>query len=390
MKTKKLMKSSVLKYALLSALGMFLFCPSLRAQNVTISPKTGKLIAASSTNDEVGFERGFSSMWLHNQLPLAFTTADESTLTSSGLLSVHANNIIEADANCLDIIGTTNAYFTLSLPRGYRFTGYKMVLVDKYPTTAFHGWKGLKRDGWTFSEQDKTFTNNYGTGTTISIPSGDTPTNQEYTISRTSTGMNNILYFHLKGGEKGYPAALYVKSIEITFECDNAFTTSVAPTAASSTGVSVVESPFNTGKADIGSITPVDRDSKTYFGYDYNNVKDLSASNLLYEEDAAPNGVADATKGTKTISSVKYGDNYYYGLKNNTYYVETPVSTTAQGDVSIPLGYRITGAKINYALGSYTKAGNLTTDGFYIEDGDYFLNTSGTFTKNVTTANAAV
>jgi hypothetical protein len=196
------LKSSVLKYALLSALGMFLFCPSLRAQNVTISPKTGKLIAASSTNDEVGFERGFSSMWLHNQLPLAFTTADESTLTSSGLLSVHANNIIEADANCLDIIGTTNAYFTLSLPRGYRFTGYKMVLVDKYPTTAFHGWKGLKRDGWTFSEQDKTFTNNYGTGTTISIPSGDTPTNQEYTISRTSTGMNNILYFHLKGGGK--------------------------------------------------------------------------------------------------------------------------------------------------------------------------------------------
>jgi hypothetical protein len=102
MKTKKLLKSSVLKYALLSALGMFLFCPSLRAQNVTISPKTGKLIAASSTNDEVGFERGFSSMWLHNQLPLAFTTADESTLTSSGLLSVHANNIIEADANSLD------------------------------------------------------------------------------------------------------------------------------------------------------------------------------------------------------------------------------------------------------------------------------------------------
>jgi hypothetical protein len=133
------------------------------AQNVTISPKTGNFIAAVSYGNEGGFALGFSSMWRHNQLPLAFTTSDGTALTSSGLLKLHANNIIEQDDN-MAIIATGNGYFTLSMPRGYRFTGYKFVFVDKYAGYStskekFHNWE-IDRStiDWSFSEMDKTLT----------------------------------------------------------------------------------------------------------------------------------------------------------------------------------------------------------------------------------------
>ncbi len=60
----------------------------------------------------------------------------------------------------------------------------------------------------------------------------------------------------------------------------------------------------------------------------------------------------------------------YYGLKNDTYYIEVPTDATDQSGINnIPLGYRITGAKIhyaNYAPSSAIKLG----DSFYITDGN--------------------
>jgi hypothetical protein len=70
MKTAKIRKSSVIKFALVTVFSMFVFCPSLRAQNVTISPKTGNLIAAEGGNGEVGGGYGYKAMWRHSQLPL--------------------------------------------------------------------------------------------------------------------------------------------------------------------------------------------------------------------------------------------------------------------------------------------------------------------------------
>jgi hypothetical protein len=392
-------KKFVIKQAALALLSLFVFCPSLNAQNVTISPKTGNFVAAVSYGNEGGFALGFSSMWRHNQLPLSFTTSDGTTLTSSGLLKLHANNIIEEDDN-MAIIATGDAYFTLSMPRGYRFTGYKFVFVDKYAgysssNEKFHDWE-LDRStiDWSFSEMDKTFTKGYGSGTTFTIAKGTEPDNKEYTVSRTATNMDNILYFHLSGGKTGNPCALYVKSIEITFECDKDFTASVAPAtySTSNTGVSVAGASFNTGKTDIGVMNSKKRTSdgvtNTFLGYDYLGVTDLKANNYLYEHDAVTDGKMDATQGTKTIYSVVSGTNNdkYFGLKNNTYYVETPVEATAQGNVMLPLGYRITGAKINYAYGdaNYQTYENVTKSGFYIKystSDDYYLDTTGKFVK---------
>jgi hypothetical protein len=87
---------------------------------------------------------------------------------------------------------------------------------------------------------------------------------------------------------------------------------------------------------------------------------------------------------------LKNGDNLYYALGNNTYYIETPTSTISQEGTDIPLGYRITGAKIKYHYGTAAPAGTVTytgdLGGFYItrtESGGssttYYLKTDGTW-----------
>ena len=48
-----------------------------KAQNVTISPSSGKLVAALTYDNEIGFQHGWSSLWRHNQLPLTLTVSDK-------------------------------------------------------------------------------------------------------------------------------------------------------------------------------------------------------------------------------------------------------------------------------------------------------------------------
>src|SRR5574344_2069286 len=105
------------------------------AQNVTVSPSTGKLIAAKTYDGEVGFKNGWSSMWYHNQLPLKLTVADEGALTSVGELANVAGNISEYNDGYTDgyaLMGgvNPNSYMCISLPKGYRFTGYRIVLKN--------------------------------------------------------------------------------------------------------------------------------------------------------------------------------------------------------------------------------------------------------------------
>ena len=85
----------------------------------------------------------------------------------------------------------------------------------------------------------------------------------------------------------------------------------------------------------------------------------------LYDKDGIVNGSA-STSAYKDRHITTIGN--YYGLKNDIYYIEVPTDATAQGGINIPLGYRITGAKIhyaNYAPSSAIKLG----DSFYITDG---------------------
>lgn len=358
------------KRILSSILLLFAFLLTTTAQNVTVRPETGNLIGALSYsgggNIEVGLTYGFSALWRHKQLPLSFMTADDNVLTDAKILKNHANNMIVDSDGKLTICASGNGYFVLALPKGYRFTGYKMVLKDKWTSRQSSLWNSVRigTGEWSFGEETvdeetKNWQAVAGQSFTFNRSSEQNATNEEYTIERVSDNMSNILYFHLTGGGNSsqsytYVAALQIQSFEVTFEVDAEFETKLAPTSASSTGVSVVYAPFKTGRVDLGPMTyqVPHQGNQSVLCYNYNNVDDLSANNVIYEANAITNGAVDAAKGEGNITQVRRSaDNqYYYGMKPDTYYVETPTSATAQGNNEVPVGYRIIGVKIKYGL----------------------------------------
>lgn len=226
---------------------------SLCAQNVTVSPKTGKLISAlTESASEVGFQNGFNALWRHNQLPLSFITADEGTLTSTGSLAVHACNFVIYNDKLVDIALAGSGYNILTLPKGYRFTGYKIVMKNNLDGVTFGDqtvghtgaeWKMMETNS-TFDRTDPIKSVSLGTS-----DSGDT----EYVLERTSNDMGNVLYFRMEGNYSNNPednsdltTAIEYESIEVTFAPDGDFTTNVAPTTTNSVGASYVESPYST------------------------------------------------------------------------------------------------------------------------------------------------
>lgn len=370
MKTRRLLLMTML--ALLAS-----FHATLMAQTVNISPKTGNVISAVSTSGENHLD-GYGGAWLHNQIPLTWLTADENTLTDAGLLKTHANNISAKTDKFVISGGQSNdGYFTLSLPKGYRFTGYKMVLTNN--VTSADCSLSLGGGNYTMFEKSAGF------GSTIvstNLGQHNTSNNTEYTLQRTSTSasdMGNILYFQLGRGNNGTYVAVYVKSFEITFECADPFTETLAPSSTITTGVDCVNLPFTTERIDLGAVTWSKGNKGSYANrYNYENIRDLQANFALYDEGGIENGSAVANKTTNghitTIGN-------YYGLKNDTYYIEVPTDATAQGDINIPLGYRITGAKIHYTNAAPSSAIKLG-DSFYITDGNgNYMNANLQFTS---------
>ena len=62
------------RYALF--LLLIALCLTMQAQNVTISPVSGKLVAGLTSGNEIGFSSGWNSLWRHNQLPLTLTVCN--------------------------------------------------------------------------------------------------------------------------------------------------------------------------------------------------------------------------------------------------------------------------------------------------------------------------
>lgn len=329
------------------------FHATLMAQTVNISPKTGNVISAVSYGSEA-HEAKFGGAWIHNQIPLMLLTSDEATLSEYGLMSVHANNV-SANGSGLRVVSganTTKNHMTLSLPKGYRFTSYRIVMSNSDQSDV----------NTTFKEMNADFTTAI---TSVSLGNHNNTTN-EYSLSRTassSADMGNILYF-LQDKDRG-TSYVDIKAFEITFECADPFTETLTPSATIASGVDCLQIPFSTCRTDLGQVELSTDKGYTSLKYTYTNVKDLPAYFTLYDMDGIENGSASP-------SALKYGHittiGNYYGLKNDIYYIEVPTDATAQGGINIPLGYRITGAKIhyaNYAPSSAIKLG----DSFYITDG---------------------
>ena len=330
---------------------LFALCLTTHAQNVTISPSSGKLVAGLTYEGEIGFQHGWSSLWRHNQLPLTLTVSDKNDITESGVLKDPAGDIIlDAPQNLYVLMSgsplTTEFHMGISLPKGYRFTGYRIVLLNNM--------NGKSIGGLNVTGMDKIF---YETGSDFNINNYKvkTPTmpaqneEREYVIERTSTtetDMGNNLYFLMHHTVAGF-YAVTMKSCELYFTAEGAFDASVnpgKPTNIISEGVNMVGSAFMTSKLDLGEIKPHTKNEVTFYSYNFNNVKELTAQNWLYQENAV---TADkklpTTAGAGSIQALKNGNNLYYALGNNTYYIETPTSTTSQDE---PISHWATASQV--------------------------------------------
>ena len=342
---------------------LFLLClyGHTQAQNVTISPKTGKLMAALTEDHEVGFQNGWSSLWRHDQLPLSLTVADYPDLTPSGELKRPAGNIA-IENNELVLLGgmTRNLYMEVSLPKGYRITGYTLVMKNNLNGKTVRGMK-LGKVTKKMYETDKNF--DLGNPKTASEQiSRYNEETKEYTIKRTSMtkdDMRKQLYFCLDKGNASAYFGVTIKHFELHFTAEGDFTEHVAPVLVSDiqSPVSYYEMPFTTSKLDIGPIKPNSKNgSKTYYSYDYKNVADLTANMIIYQQ-AAVNAKKEAADvaASKHISAFVMDNKTHFGLGNDTYFVETPTTaTTTHGD-NLLLGYRIVGAKFNCAYAKERK-----------------------------------
>lgn len=346
------------------------------AQTVSISPKTGNVISAASYGTE-SHVQNYGGVWIHNQLPMTLITSDEATITAAGLMKVHANNVsaIEKE-NKLTFIsgqGSTVNHMSLSLPKGYRFTSYKMVINSNDASVV----------ATTLKEMDASFTTEH---TSVFIKKTGS---EGVTMQRTSmnnSDMGNILYFkqdhdYARGGS----STIDVVSFVVTFECTDKFNESLqAEPDAFTDAVSCLALPFLTNRVDYGPIEIQTVNNYTSFKYDYNNIKDLEADFLLYDEKGVVGGTAKAgTPGDGSIASVSNdGKLTYIGLKNNTYWLETPTDALAENGQRIPVGYRIVGARLVYA-NSAKHVDFKKGDQIYITDGNgRYMNHSLEFTAN--------
>ena len=266
---------------------------------------------------------------------------------------------------------------SISLPTGYRFTGYRMVLLNNLNGKTINNVAHVAMSKRLY-ETNSSF--DYSNALASTLVMGSSNETKDYVIERTSkteTDMGNNLYFYFGHSKNGF-YGVTIKSIELYFTAEAKFEAKGVPGTPDeiiSEGVNMVGSEFTTGKLDLGVIQPNTKNGSTYYSYNYQNVIDLTAKNWLYQENAV---TADKklpkTAGSGNIQVLQNDGQFYYALGNGTYYIETPIETKNQNGKSIPLGYRITGAQIK---GHYGTAAGSSTVNFDSKTGTISYKTSG-------------
>lgn len=355
------------------------------AQNVTISPKNGSMICslAEGQSHSQGWELGSFGTWRHNQLSLTMTGSNSPELTEDGQLAIHANHFTAGDdctfnhalaanedpSNWISVAwGSSNqsnfpGYITISLPKGYRFTSYSFHL-----TRDINGLKGSSSyspnttSDVTISETGKNvgddnsspYSRNINSATIMPY-SANNATPVEFT--RTGDDMGNILYFKTVSSGSGF-FELNCRYIELRFTADADATIGLVPSSQVSSGRSLVEIPFHTGKVDLGTIGPNTYNNQTRISYMYNTVSDMSANMLLYEYESTEPGTAlDGTQGlvayNKAGSITTSGQYFKFApssdIAEQKYVLETPVSATMSNTKENPVQFRITEATVHYS-----------------------------------------
>lgn len=378
----------------LALLSLLLVPLGMMAQDVTIRANNGACIAAVKTGGttDAFFNIGGFATWQHEQLNMVLTVSDGTALTPNGQLDNPANNLFKASDGVHMQIGkgaggdATVCYATVSLPSGYRFTGYLIEFTK--PSGVGNSFNGNNQQS-TFGETNSTF-GTYTTQATI------TTGGAQQTIQREGSAanpMSNVLYFKLQNPESSR-ALIQLENAKFFFTAEDNFT-SMTPAEQITTPVSAVNVPFSTSKVDFGTIANRNYNGAWRVSYDSQNVTDIAANFILYEAESTKTGT-DVDGGSGLVVDFKEGNQYtitsaggYFKLGKGAsstdeqiYYIETPTSVTISDNENhkVPIGYRITGAEIEYATNVSTRTFRITYTTTGMFSSTYYLNANGRFT----------
>ena len=377
----------------LTLVALLLGTTQAEAQNVTISPNNGRMICAFTDGDpthQAGYALGSFGTWIHDQLSLTMTGSNDTELTEEGLLKNHANHFTPGDLcifspaipateakNYLSAAwGATNSiangYITIALPKGYRFTSYRFLLSHDITGLTTDNNYAPKTSTCYMRETDSNFNIEINQ---VTIPAANSNNVQVVELTRTGDDMGNVLYFRTRGTERGY-YELCFRYVELTFTADADAPLAVSPKTQVTSGVSLLEIPFNTGKMDFGEITKHTGDNQDRFSYIYNEVTDMSANMLLYEyESTRPVTAANSFDGTegleaynKSTGSITTDGNFIKldpgSSTEQVYILETPTyATMSSNGQKNPIQFRIVDANIEYTDGGGTKYDEFTLSG---------------------------
>lgn len=397
-KTKKLFSK---KWRALAAI-FFLaaFATSVQAQDVTIRANNGACVAAvkdGGVNDTFFNVGGFAT-WQHEQLNMVLTTSDGTALTPNGQLDNPANNLfMAADGVHMQMahgqVDNANVcYATVSLPSGYRFTGYEIKFskpgnLNKGRYNNQNVILNSTNANSTFGETNNTF-GTYVTQATIST------NGTAQTISREESAaqpMGNVLYFKLQNPTNSR-TAIQFEEARFYFTAEDNFSP-VTPASEISTPVSAVKVPYPTSKVDFGTIKNNEYNGAYRISYESANVNDINANFLLYEAESTTTG-EDIDDISGQVVDFKSGSQYtitsaggYFKLgkgasstEEQVYFIETPTTVEISDGHEVPIGYRITGVEFDYATNvtaSRTFYVTYTTTGWF--GTTYYLGTNGRF-----------
>lgn len=364
----------------LTLIAMLMMSVGVKAQNVTIKANNGSLIASrpvGSSDYDTFFKCGGFATWQHNQLSMVLTASDATTLTDYGQLKNPANNLFSSGTKIQIGKGYSDyptCYLSLSLPKGYRFTGYTIKFSKSSETKTLNGGESID-----FNESGTSRFGETGSNFNTYTNYGDVTIGSESkTITRTSlaedgSDMGNVLYFKLQNtsNNSSNRALITLESAEFFFTAEADYAALIAPNNVN--GKKAVDVEFFTSKVDYGTLEKKQYGGITRPSYGSANVKDLKANLTLYEADAIKNGsnfdgsTGDVVNydGSGTISS----NGQYFQLGDGTttekiYYIETPTYVLLSDNTTKnPVGYRIVGAQFDYqAMAPHTEMQEMTLD----------------------------
>ena len=367
------------------------------AQNVTIRANNGNLIPAVKnygTGDSFYAAGGYAT-WQHEQLCMVMTVSDNTNLTPNGQLDNPANNIFRDGSTIQIAHGQASdanvCYVSISLPSGYRFTGYSITFSKPSQLTKGTLTFNSANATSTFGETVRSFASYIPDTQPDSDPekaivssAAVARNGASRTIKREGTeeNMSNVLYFKLEN-PTGSRALINIEHAEFWFTAEENYTPLTPASPVSS--VSAVKVPFSTSKVDFGRLQSNTYQNATRISYSSANVTDLEANFELYEAESITDGagvdditgkVVDYKEGS--ISSVGGYFKFDSPDQEQVYFIETPTYVEVSDGSENPVGYRIVGVEYDYAT---SVAASRTFYITYTYNGTkYYLNTNGRFT----------